>query len=148
MTGGSSRIRGGVQATQRLLEVEQNGTKVKDIEPPVTYKPYAGAGAGIRLGRMDQRRLDARAFPFPRRRGLHRVRESSAIVTVAARSKRYPYYGCLPNRSAKSRPSFANSRQHVNVHQIAAIISVTPTLNAFRHKSAGHGGPPARQIMR
>ena len=45
------RAKAGVQATQRIVEKEQDGVDpVKTTYGP-TYKPYAGAGAGVKLGR-------------------------------------------------------------------------------------------------
>lgn len=45
------RAKAGVQATQRIMELEQAGMDKQKHEEPITYKPYAGAGAGIRLSR-------------------------------------------------------------------------------------------------
>lgn len=43
------RAKAGVQATQRIVELEQLGQPKERTEPPITYKPVAGAGAGIRF---------------------------------------------------------------------------------------------------
>lgn len=45
------RAKAGVQATQRLFTREQEGMEKETFEGPITYKPVAGAGAGVRLGR-------------------------------------------------------------------------------------------------
>lgn len=44
------RAKGGVQATQRIVKLEQQGKPATTTTPPIKYKPYAGAGAGVRLG--------------------------------------------------------------------------------------------------
>jgi hypothetical protein len=43
------RGKAGVQGTQRLMKVAQDGVTTEDIEEPITYKPYAGYGGGIKL---------------------------------------------------------------------------------------------------
>lgn len=43
------RARAGILAMQRTVTVEQGGTKTETI-PPITYKPTAGVGAGIKIG--------------------------------------------------------------------------------------------------
>ncbi len=45
------RAKAGVQATQRIMELEQAGLEPQKHEEPITYKPYAGVGAGVRLSR-------------------------------------------------------------------------------------------------
>lgn len=44
------RAKGGVQATQRIIEKEQQGQEKVITTAGPTYKPYAGAGAGIKFG--------------------------------------------------------------------------------------------------
>ncbi|MBP9707419.1 MAG: hypothetical protein KBD78_07210 [Oligoflexales bacterium] len=43
------RVKAGVQANQRSFKLEQTGQEVQSYTSPITYKPYAGAGAGIRF---------------------------------------------------------------------------------------------------
>lgn len=43
------RAKGGVQATQRIVTLEEQGNPAVTKTTPITYKPYAGAGAGIRF---------------------------------------------------------------------------------------------------
>jgi hypothetical protein len=40
----------GVAATQRLVKAYEDDVLLKDIKPDPTYKPFAGAGLGVRLG--------------------------------------------------------------------------------------------------
>jgi len=44
------RAQAGAQATQRTVEMEQADGEMSKTEEPIKYKPYAGAGAGVRLG--------------------------------------------------------------------------------------------------
>lgn len=44
-----ARTKVGVQATKRTVTLEENGKEPVTDEPPITYKPYAGAGAGIKF---------------------------------------------------------------------------------------------------
>lgn len=44
-----ARAKAGVQATQRIIKLQEgNESPVEHIEP-ITYKPYAGAGLGVKL---------------------------------------------------------------------------------------------------
>jgi hypothetical protein len=43
------RAKAGVQATQRLVHVEEQGKDPVDLAPPPKFKPIAGAGAGIQI---------------------------------------------------------------------------------------------------
>jgi hypothetical protein len=45
-----TRLKAGVQAQQRLMTLEQNGTK-ESYTGPITYDPVASLGFGVRLGR-------------------------------------------------------------------------------------------------
>jgi hypothetical protein len=45
------RAKAGVRATQRLFSKEESGQEKVEFEGPITYKPLASAGAGVRLGR-------------------------------------------------------------------------------------------------
>lgn len=49
-----ARAKAGVQATQRIMTLQEAGEEPVTPEIPITYKPYAGAGAGVKLGRMAQ----------------------------------------------------------------------------------------------
>jgi len=44
-----ARAKAGVQASQRIVEIEEAGEDPVKTEPPITYKPYAGAGLGIKF---------------------------------------------------------------------------------------------------
>jgi len=44
-----ARLKLGVTATQRKVEVFEEGVMIEQIDPPPTYKPHAGAGLGIRF---------------------------------------------------------------------------------------------------
>ena len=48
------RAKAGVVATQRALKKEEDGATTKDYLSPITYKPTAGAGAGIKLSSRTQ----------------------------------------------------------------------------------------------
>lgn len=43
------RAKVGAQATKRDFTLEQTGQEKQVLEGPITYKPYAGAGAGVRF---------------------------------------------------------------------------------------------------
>lgn len=43
------RAKGGVQATQRLVKLEEKDKPAVSKLTPISYKPFAGAGAGVRL---------------------------------------------------------------------------------------------------
>ncbi len=43
------RAKVGAQATKREMTLTEQGKDPVKTEPPITYKPYAGAGAGIRF---------------------------------------------------------------------------------------------------
>ncbi len=43
------RAQAGVQATQRIVTLEEQGEEAQTMETPITYKPYAGAGLGVKL---------------------------------------------------------------------------------------------------
>lgn len=44
-----ARLKIGVTARQRLLKVYQDDALVKNLEPPITFKPHAGVGLGVKL---------------------------------------------------------------------------------------------------
>ena len=44
------RAKAGVQATQRLFSLKQEGQEEQKYTSPITYKPVAGVGAGIKFG--------------------------------------------------------------------------------------------------
>jgi hypothetical protein len=45
------RLKAGVQATQRLMTLQQGENPEESYESPITYKPVASVGLGVRLGR-------------------------------------------------------------------------------------------------
>ncbi len=44
-----ARAKVGVQASQRTMELEQAGAEPSKVTEPISYKPYAGGGFGIRF---------------------------------------------------------------------------------------------------
>lgn len=49
-----ARAKVGVQVTQRLLTIEEAGKEKVELKPDPTYKPFAAAGLGVRIGRTMQ----------------------------------------------------------------------------------------------
>ncbi|MGE0173124.1 MAG: hypothetical protein AB7T49_10075 [Oligoflexales bacterium] len=45
------RMKAGVQATQRLMTLQQGDSPEESYTSPITYKPVASVGLGVRLGR-------------------------------------------------------------------------------------------------
>ncbi len=44
-----ARLQAGVTAQQRLVKLYEDGSLVKNLAPPITYKPNAGVGLGVRF---------------------------------------------------------------------------------------------------
>lgn len=43
------RMKAGLTANQRLVSVHRNGVEIESSTPPITYKPHAGIGLGVKI---------------------------------------------------------------------------------------------------
>jgi hypothetical protein len=81
-----ARAQAGVQATQRIVELQEGTEAAVKTEEPITYKPYAGAGLGVRLSP----RLQAMAeyniymYKFPEYEPFEREVTVSFIVALGS----------------------------------------------------------------
>lgn len=68
------RAKAGIQATQRLVHVEEAGKAPVDVTPAPTYKPLAGAGLGVRLSSSMSAMIEYNLFfyKFPEKEPFER----------------------------------------------------------------------------
>ncbi len=81
-----ARAQAGVQATQRIVELEEAGEEPVKTEPAITYKPYAGAGLGVRLSQRVRAMAEYNFFfyKFPEYEPFEREVTVSFIVAIGS----------------------------------------------------------------
>ncbi len=81
-----ARAQAGVQATQRIVELQENDEAAVTTTEPITYKPYAGAGLGVRFSPRIQAMAEYNIYmyKFPEYEPFEREVTVSFIVAIGS----------------------------------------------------------------